>query len=178
MKFRIVICENVRSRITAYLAVILWFTPFFWTGLSKQLPPFMNEATGMLFRVSGVFETSPELFRVYYVQVRSDETSNWETVSDQTFFRQPVMGNRNRLQALLSKLRQPEQEIERQRLAEWIGLKLSTEGKSISQVRFLSCTYGSDFNKLEGVWQKPSLAEVGMNSIELISEHEVSKNEQ
>ncbi len=134
--------------------IVLWIVPVGWVGLMRSNYPLYPVWIAPLFRVSGVFESSPNRWRTFFIEVQ--DNSGWHHVDERALFAPTPLGNRTRFQQLMNDLEKPEYLGQTPKILHWIALHLPPENSSspVKAVRiihfgvpsetFLKCTSLAD----------------------------------
>ncbi len=138
--------------------ILLWILPVAWVGLVRSSFPLYPAAMAPLFRVSGVFEASPQQWRTFFLETESEKGS-WEYLDERTLFAATPLGNRTRFQPLMAELMLPRSSSQVHGLLLWVAR--STPKRNLQAVRII-------FFKIpnETFLTQSSLGDVYKNAVE------------
>ena len=112
--------------------IVLWIVPVAWVGLMRSSYPLYPAWIAPLFRVTGIFESSPSDWRIFFIEIQ-DQTG-WHYVDERSFFASTPLGNRSRFQPLMNEIKQSQPE-QAQELLEWIASHLAKGDQSCLEAK-------------------------------------------
>ncbi len=93
--------------------------------------PLYPEWIAPLFRVTGVFETAPSHWRIFFIEVKDD--TGWHYVDEKLLFAPTPLGDRTRFQQLMNEIEKANSSEQTSLLLQWISLHLPQVNLPASQ---------------------------------------------
>lgn len=187
------ICSD-RDGWTAYVFVVFWLIPVIIVALTNKGFPntlltrvgvpqkisveLLNFANNM-YRVSCLFPSRISRWGNYYYLVRREGERQWISVPEEELARLKPFGYRSRLKRMLDGIGNDEAaKARRQAMAEFIKMRYEQrhpDAPRVVAVRLVRAAYltgSAEMARPAGRWQRPPLAEVEADRLELISTHD------
>ena len=165
--------------------IIIWIIPITYTGIFNCDMPGFPRTLCHLQRIAILFTHSIESWPIFYIQVRSHENNQWQTLKEEDYFRLKPFGYRTRLFTILyfSKDSLGFQKgidldaARREELAQWIAARyarLYPHESDIESVQFVAAFYYTQEGKaIQGRWRKPRLESFAKDKTIVISRHDI-----
>jgi len=169
--------------------LIIWIIPITYTGLFNRDMPGFPRTLCYLQRIAILFTHSIESWPIFYIQVRSHENNQWQTLEEEDYFRLKPFGYRTRLNSILYHAKDSLGYKEgndrvtdrRKEMAEWIAsryARLNPQKNDIDTVRFVAAFYYTQkADVIKGRWRRPALNTFSKDQTMVISVHDIIKNE-
>jgi hypothetical protein len=132
------------KRFTPIAIILLWIVPVGWVGLMRSDYPLYPSWLASLFRVSGVFETAPSRWRIFFIEAQND--AGWHQVDEKLLFASTPLGDRTRFQQLMNEIMDAHPKQASDILA-WISQRLnetSRFGPTLKSVRIIQFSVPSE----------------------------------
>jgi hypothetical protein len=160
--------------------ILFWIVPVAWVGLMRSSYPLYPNWIAPLFRVSGVFESAPSRWRIFFIESQ-DKGGSWRPLDEKSVFASTPLGDRTRFQPLMNEImdKSPNQAS---KLLAWINdhlpPSLSSRTAAIRIIHFtvpprmfLGCASLSEVYKEAVADQMPRFVVVGLNITSKIHEN-------
>ena len=144
--------------------ILLWIVPVGWVGLMRSNYPLYPDWIAPLFRVSGIFESAPSRWRIFFIEVQDRENRTWNNVDEKSLFASTPLGDRTRFQPLMNEMGDSKSSGQVPKLLEWIAGHLSQADQvkavriihfSIPSETFLKCASLADVYKTANAMSMP-----------------------
>jgi hypothetical protein len=122
------------KRFISLVFILLWIVPVAWVGLMRSNYPLYPAWIAPLFRVSGIFESPPSRWRIFFIEIQDKENGDWQDVDEKLLFAPTPLGNRTRFQQLMNEMESSNSPMQASKLLDWIASHLSQTGHPLSQV--------------------------------------------
>ena len=126
------------KRFLPLVLIVLWVVPVGWVGLMRSNYPLYPAWISPLFRVSGIFESGPSRWRIFFIEVR--DGAGWHYVDEKSIFAPTPLGDRTRFQPLMNEI-QSSKSRQVSKLLEWIGHKLPKTNSSRTRIEATRIIY-------------------------------------
>jgi len=118
--------------------LVLWVLPVAWVGLMRSSYPLYPAWIAPLFRVSGIFESVPIEWRIFFIEYR--DQSGWHGLDERELFAPTPLGNRTRFQQLMNEIKDSGDSKQNLKILRWIAVHLpevTTPDSKASSVRII-----------------------------------------
>jgi len=112
--------------------ILLWIVPVGWVGLMKSSYPLYPAWIASLFRVTGIFESAPSRWRIFYIE--EEDQTGWHQVNEKLLFAPTPLGDRTRFQPLMNEM-EDAQSKQVPKILGWIAGQLRQVHPSQGNVR-------------------------------------------
>ena len=164
------------KKIIPLVFILLWIVPVGWVGLMRSNYPLYPAWIAPLFRVSGIFESAPSRWRIFFIEIQDRENGGWRDVDERSLFAPTPLGDRTRFQQLMNDMDSSKTPGQVPKLLDWIVGHLSQAGHPLSQVNavrivhfgippetFLKCTSLADVYKTATTTNLPRVVVASLN---------------
>ena len=143
---------------TPLFFILLWIVPVGWVGLMRSNYPVYPNWIAPLFRVSGIFESAPSRWRIFFIEAQDRESGGWHDVNEKSLFAPTPLGDRTRFQQLMNEMEDSKSPKQIPELLDWIARHLPQAGYPLFRVKAVRIVHFGIPS--ETFLKSPSLAEV------------------